>query len=63
MFAYAFCAFVVKDCDDILAAFGFLGGSDGVFEVVGYAVDGEAAGLFEEAEGGARDYAALANVK
>ena len=55
MFANAFRSLVVEDCEDVLATFGFLGGGDGVFEVIGYGVDGEAAGLFEEAEGGAGD--------
>jgi hypothetical protein len=32
-----------------------LGDGHGVFEVVGYAVDGEGAGFFEEAHGGAGD--------
>jgi hypothetical protein len=46
-----------EDGDDVLAGFGFFGGGDGVFEVVGEGVDGgDLEGLFEEAEGGARDW-------
>jgi hypothetical protein len=48
-------AVAVQDCEDVGAGFGFLVDCDAVFEVVGYAVDGEGAGFFEEAHGGAGD--------
>ena len=49
LFADAGGAVAVQDCEDVGAGFGFFVYCDAVFEVVGYAVDGEGAGFFEEA--------------
>lgn len=49
LFADAGDAVAVEDREDVGAGFGFFVDGYRVFEVVGYAVDGEGAGFFEEA--------------
>ncbi len=46
----------LQEGEQVGAGLGFLGGGDGVFEVVGYGVDGEGAGFLEEFGGGGGDF-------
>lgn len=48
-----------EEGEDVLPRGGLLGGRDGVFEVIGYAVHGDAAGFLEESRGGGWDWAGL----